>query len=107
MRSDTLCGSSAKGMIDLATGRAACRFRHLCFHADVDVGMDMRGPAEMPDDGRPFHAPDVPFLVVEQVFLLVEGHVQLVDAAASLQDLEDLVDVFLAVRCKNHLEGLF
>lgn len=49
--------------------------------SDVDVGMNVRSPAVMPDERRAFHSPDIPRLVAANVVLLIERHMQLVDSA--------------------------
>ena len=55
--------------------------------------MDVRGAAEVPDEVRAFEPPDVPLLVLADVVRLVEGHVELVEPAAGLEDGDGLLDV--------------
>src|SRR5579863_176424 len=74
---------------------------------DIDVGVDVGGAAEMPDEGRAFEAPDVPDLVFANVGGFVEGQVQLVQAAAFLEDLDRLFNVFGAVRREDDFHHLF
>ena len=73
---------------------------------DVDVGVHVGSAAEVPDEARAFDAPQIPLAIFEQISLAIEGEVQALDAPIRLQHLEDLVDIGLAVRGQQELEGL-
>ena len=60
----------------------------------------------MPHERRAFDTPDVPQLVVVQIALLIERHVQFVESAGRLDDLHRLIDILLAIRSQQHLHRL-
>src|SRR5438477_12160741 len=72
-------------LASLCLGARSRPTRLLCLTGNVDIGVYVRGAAEVPDEGRPFQPPDVPNLVRADVLVLVEGDVHLVEAAARLE----------------------
>ena len=56
--------------------------------------MDVRVAAEVPDEGRPFEPPVVPFAVVAQIVLLIESQVARFQTALTPQAVADLLLVF-------------
>ena len=67
--------------------------------------MDVRRGAEVPDEGRPFQAPDVLFPVVTQVVGLVERHMQPVKSAG-IQNAKRLLHMALMIRGQQGLDHL-
>ncbi len=75
--------------------------------SDIDIRMHVRRTSIVPDERWTFNSPDIPGLVAADIFLLIEGHVQLIDAARFLQDLHDFVDILFAIRSQENAERFF
>jgi hypothetical protein len=82
------------------------RYRDVGLVRDVDPDVHVRVAAEIPDKGRAFDPPVVPFTFLAQRVFLVEDQVALVEAALLLQTFQHRVLIRRAIRLQQAPQDL-